>query len=247
MVPQMPPVCPLGERDGKPCAIGVHHIRERRTGPMFPLTVAVCRVHRYVFTVYPWTHVPYGRWAIAPTSPAGQAIRSEEPKEAWGTTVFQAAIDAEAEEPWSRGPTKQEEQREAARKHLKQAPIPRKERRPDRHAWSTQERILALVLCVLGLAPALSSDDRQRMATTLVVPTLTLIEGAAQIAKTPGYLSRGHAIRAVLDCIALEHAPRRLLAAGYLAGVWGRPLAWEATTGTLRDLAPFQRSGTDPP
>lgn len=214
---------------------------------MFPLTVAVCRVHRYVFTVYPWTHVPYGRWAIAPTSPSGQVIRSEDPKEAWGTTVFQAAINADAEEPWPRGYTGQEEQRDFARKHKKQAPIPRKATRPDRRTWSTQERILTLVLCVLGLAPALSSDDRQRMATTLVVPTLTLIEGAARIASNPGYVSRGHAIRAVLDHISVEQAPRRLLVAGYLAGVWGRPLVWDAATRSLRDLAPFRHSGTDPP
>jgi hypothetical protein len=215
---------------------------------MFPLTVAICRVHhRYVFTLYPWTHVPYGRWAIAPTSSSGQAIRSEDPREAWGTTVFKAAIDADAEEPWSRGYTEQEEQRDIARKQRKQAPIPRRTKGPDKNAWSTQERILALVLCVLGLAPTLSANDRQRIATTLVVPALTLIEGAARIVSAPGYLTRGHAIRAVLDGIPLDQAPRRLLVAGYLAGVWGRPMVWEAATGSLRDLTPFRRSGTDPP
>src|ERR1017187_11039531 len=47
------------------CEISVHHLRARRTGPQFPLTVVHCKTHGHAFTLYPPGHVPYGRVAVA--------------------------------------------------------------------------------------------------------------------------------------------------------------------------------------
>src|SRR4051812_12975097 len=71
MIASMPSICPRHEAGAAPCCLWVDHRRDRKTGPLFGLTVARCGPHRRAFTLYPPGHVPYGRVAIAPVSSDG--------------------------------------------------------------------------------------------------------------------------------------------------------------------------------
>ena len=106
--------------DDNSCHIGVHHIRERKTGPRFPLTVIQCKTHNKHFTLYPPGHTPYGRKAIAPVAPDGswplQADKTtpghddecpdkephQDKEKMFRGTLFDAALDATAVNAWNR-------------------------------------------------------------------------------------------------------------------------------------------------
>jgi hypothetical protein len=75
----------------------------------------------------------------------------------------------------------------------------------------------------------------QQIARTLEVMGLDHAEARRHLAKSAGLVGRGRAIVAVLDRIALDATlGDRMLAAGHLAGLWGEPIAWDATTGQRR-------------
>jgi len=77
----MPHSAPCGEGSTTPCRIGQHAMRERSTGPGYPLVVIRCHRHGKCFTVYPPGFVPYGRRRMptkpeeTATAPALQAAR----------------------------------------------------------------------------------------------------------------------------------------------------------------------------
>ena len=52
---------PCSEYSRQLCCVGLHHLRERQTGPGHPLVVVRCTVHRRFFTIYPKGFVPYSR------------------------------------------------------------------------------------------------------------------------------------------------------------------------------------------
>jgi hypothetical protein len=211
--PALPKVGPCSSRDRAACALGVDHVRERKTGPCFPLTVLVCETHGVGFTLYPPGHVPYGRAAVATVAPDGGVIL-EGPKgaAAFEGTVFAAALSASEGVAWDRA-------------------------RPGGSArwWGTQWRRLAVAQRICGLAPEIGEAERESAAAALGVALLLLREQAWRTAAAPGYRRRGKAVRAVLE--SLRQGPcvlSRLMASGHLAGLWGAPLWWEAQAGQLR-------------
>lgn len=222
--PDIPSTGPCGATEDGACRLARNHIRKRKTGPRFPLTVMRCRPHRRGFTLYPPGHVPYGREAIAPVSCDGGKVHSEPDSEPWSATVFEVALDAEEGKPWVREASGGAER-----------------------WWSTQGRRLERLVRWFALEPATGARQQQAIADVLVVALLLLIEQAQQIARRPGYRSRGSAVCAILA--ALTTAPvvaDRLAAAGYLAGLWGRPHRWDAGSGVLRSL-PYRLPETRAP
>jgi hypothetical protein len=206
------------------------------------VTVVYCCTHQAAFTVYPPGHYPYGRVAVAPSAPDGELLRegdagATETSDAegdadatetsdpegdaasrpldWVLTVFGAAQDAAAGQAWPR-------------------------RAPAR--WRTQGRWLQLGAQLLGIG--LVGDDtedeqrhREQMAEALGVPTLRLREGTQRYRQSRGYRERG---RAVMDVVQQLPTPRslndRILAAGAIAGLWGRPSRWDPGGRVVRPL-----------
>lgn len=179
-----------------------------------------CRTHGRAFTLYPPGHVPYGREAIAPVSHDGGCIRAEDEGEAWASTVFSAALDAAEAEPWCR-----------------EDPTGDHAGGGSERWWSTQGRRLDRLTRLVGVSPGLDTLQRQRLAEVLAVSLLLLLEHAKAIAATPGYRTRGLAVRTVLGALPVDlRASDRLVAAGHLVGLWGPPYRWDDSTSTLRSL-----------
>ena len=223
--PQIPDCCIDHDVDGAPCWITADHWRPRKTGPCFPLLVTHCSVHERAFTLYPSGHYPWGRAALAPVAPDGSAVAGSDLRD----TVFEAAIDAADGVAWERSiPTWSDQEPDPT------LDLP--------GWWSTQCRQLGFSLRLVGADRDLTDDDRHRISEALHVETLVAVEGAAAIREEPGYQARGRAVRDVLGRLVLG-VLRKLLVAGYHAGLWGRPLWWD---GVLRPLV-FRTSGTDPP
>lgn len=222
LVPVMPEAGPCAERDGRACQVWVDHVRERSTGPRFPLTVAACGTHGLAFTLYPPGHVPYGRAAMAPVTPEGRACTGAAEAEAFAGTFFQAALDASLEQSW-----------------LRESPG------GSERWWGTQGRRLSASVRVCGVWPELEEPRREAVAAALGVALLVLREGASAIKARPGYRSRGHAVRTVLERVwAGPCVLARLMASGHLVGLWGEPYSWDAGTAQLRRLS-FPGLGAD--
>jgi len=223
--PKLPLQGPCGELDNRPCRLWIDHRRERKTGPEFPLTVLRCGEHdRVAFTLYPPGHVPYGRQRIAPVAVDGSAVRgeSDDAVEAFGSTAFAAAVDAANGQPWSRD-----------------------ERGP---WWSVQGRWLAHLMDWVGVAVDVDDVLRARLAATLGVAQLLLLDQVKHIVAAPGYRSRGQAVTAVLAALSRDASQyHRLVVAGYEAGLWARPLRWDADAARLRALPFRPRPARGPP
>lgn len=229
MVASMPSSCLRREAGDPPCRVWVDHRRERKTGPLFALTVARCGPHDRSFTLYPPGHVPYGRIAIAPVSVDGALVKDAPSEErpagegpvalpSFSGTVFGAAIDAAAGLAWPR-------------------------QHPARPAhWRTQGRRLVRGARLIGIAPTTADNEgrhREQMARHLGVPTLVLIEQARQWTRARGYRERGAAIASVLaEMEASRRVSDRLMCAGTLGGLWGQPSRWSPGTRVLHRL-PF--------
>ena len=217
LVPKLPAQGPCGELDDQPCQLAFDHRRERKTGPAFPLTVLRCSPHgRRAFTLYPPGHVPYGRQRIAPVAVDGGAVHSEsgDAVEAFGSTAFVAAVDAANGRAWSRDG-----------------------REP---WWPAQGRWLARLMRWVGVAVDIDDELRARLAATLGVAQLLLRDQARRIAAAPGYRRRGEAVVMVLAALGRDaRVYYRLVLAGHEAGLWGRPLRWDADAARLRRL-PFR-------
>ena len=209
----------------KPCHIVVSHWRSRSTGPCFPICVAKCATHDRAFTLYPPSHIPYGRVGVAPVALDGETLvdaldddlsepemaHGRAPPLSWETTFLAAACDAAEGKPWSRdaGPL----------------------------WWQTQRRRIVRGAKLFGIDTGLSDPARDIHAGELEIAALVLRDDARAWSRASGYQSRGavvtHAMRGlprgrcVLD---------RVLVAGALAGLWGRPYRWEPRRGQLRDL-----------
>ena len=194
------------------CSIFLDHYRLRKTGPGHPVAVIGCGVHPYGrYTLYPPGHVPYGRQPVAAYYPSGQLVLDTEsggPR--WERTVFAAALDAAKGESWP-----------AEGRWFEEA---------DPRRRQTQARGLQLAGRLVGVHPELEDTVRERVATRLAVPTMTLIGGAGSWAKS--WKLRGEAILEVLEAIPKEASLLdRLLSAGAASGLWGQPRRWEARRG----------------
>ena len=204
------------------CSMFVGHYRPRKSGPRFPIAVVGCSAHPHGrYTLYPPGHVPYGREPAVPSSPSGGLLRDAATGEpVWEATLFAAAVDAAGGERWpSDSP----------------AGDPRRRR--------TQGRRLELAGRLVGVHARVAEIDdaaRERIATRLGVPTLTLRTAAREWAAS--WARRGAAVLAVLLIVPVDGALLdRILAAGALGGLWARPRRWDAVRGTWV-MAPSPRS-----
>jgi hypothetical protein len=183
-----------------------------------------CREHRCGFTLYPPGHVPYGRQAVAPLNFDGGLVYDEDGALAWYSTAFGAAIAADQGVAWSRDDGSADYTGGGS----------------DRW-WSTQCRTLARLVQLVGVAPALDVQRRQRLSEVLVVALLVLLDHAARIGNRLRYRCCGRAVCAVVGSLpANARIGDRLAAAGWIAGLWGQPFRWEGNH--LRPL--YQELGT---
>jgi len=216
LVPQLPLDGPC-RLPGEACRLRVHHVRERTTGPCFRLTVLRCEAHGRAFTLYPPGHRPYGRVAVVALAPSGEAVRGAD---RFAGTLFEAARDAARGTAW-----------------------PRERSGGSERWWGTQDRRLEHAARLTGVAPGLTVEVRQELASLLDVDLL-LLTGRST---STGYRDLGHAVCQVLD--ALRPGPcvvDRLGAAGAHVGLWGEPLRFDPSTGALR-RHPFRATGTTGP
>lgn len=199
--------CPQALGDER-CRLSKHDRRQRKTGPCCALPVLRCRTHGEYFTIYPQGFTPYGRQRVAPASTGPEAaVGGRDP---WAGTMFEAAAQtAEGEvgvrdAGFDEGPSK------------------------PRH--STQRRRVHVAAWLLGLA---TGDERRadRVAQALNLPGLDHRQARAQFAVASTLRKRGLVILSVLGRMPLNGAlDRRLLCAGFLVGLWGRPALWDART-----------------
>ena len=189
-----------------------------------------CREHGRRFTLYPPGHVPYGRRAVAPVAVDGSLVRSEDGELDFSGTAFEAAIDAAEAQPWARSD-----------------PTGRYCGGGTDRWWSTQGRHLKRLTRWVGVAPDLSRQLRELIAEVLLVALLLLEEQMQRVLACPGYRTRGTAVVAVLrEAKQVPDVADRLVAAGYIAGLWGCPHRWEADRGQLRPLL-YRHLGTRSP
>lgn len=219
---------------GVDCVLEVDHVRPRKTGPCFPLTVMNCRAHGCAFTLYPPGHVPYGRKAIAPVASDGALVRpalslSVAPSaEVWRGTIFEGAMDAADEKAWGR------------------------EVDGGVGVWwgghdqwrSTQGEHIDVAAALLGIAPWLSAGVRQQIGSALAVPTLSLLDAVVEFGRADGRESQGAAVMSVLGQVSLAGIADRMAVCGHLCGWRGPAHRWDGRQ--LRAL-PFRPTGTGPP
>jgi hypothetical protein len=165
--------------------------------------VVRCATHPSAsFTLYPPGHYPYGRKALLRCSVAGPPLRDPESVQLpWDDTVLEAAKQA-ASERWPA--------------HSTDGPGTRR----------TQGRHLELAGRLLGAHPELDDDVRERIATRLLVPTMTLLSAASLWSTS--WTQRAAAVALVLAAVPVDGSlPDRLLSAGYVAQLWPRPRRWQ--------------------
>lgn len=202
----LPTRCPFTSPGEEGCRLGVHHRRERKTGPCFPLDVVHCATHPvHSFTLYPAGHFPYGRKALVRSSVAGPLMLDAETREpVWDGTVLEAAQQAASGVRWV--------------PHSAHTVVPAVRR--------TQGRRLELAGLLLGVHPDLDDVERERIATRLRVPTMTLRSATSMWSSI--WTSRGAAIVVVLAAVPVDSSLLdRLLSAGYVAGLWAQPRRWD--------------------
>jgi hypothetical protein len=228
----MVPDCCMAGMPGERCRLKLDHYRERKTGPGFQLTVVRCTTHKKALTLYPPGHYPYGRVAVAPAAPDGALLLKADQVSAegndveggksvsrvdWSMTVFEAAQDAAQAEAWPR-------------------------ESPSR--WRTQGRWLQLGARLLGIGPAVYDTNtdrgqrhRERMAGTLGLRTMHVLEGAQRYKDSRGYCDRGQTVMHVLHQLPMPRTlSERILAAGAIAGLWGQPSRWDPRLRVVRPL-----------
>ena len=202
--------CPEAGGESADCVIRLHHRRERKTGPGFPLLVLDCRTHRHAFTLYPLGHVPYGRLAFAPVSCDGELLHNAEAQSAgergpcWQLTIFLAALQAASGHPWPRDSD------------------------GIQMIWDTQLLHLATCAKALGLSKDTPPRLGEQLAQRLDVPRLALLDAAQAYQQGRGYQEQGRAIESVLERLRPGRCLlEQLLGCGVLSGLWRSVVRWE--------------------
>jgi hypothetical protein len=163
------------------------------------------------FTVYPPGHVPYGRIAMVAADSEGRWVRGN----ALALTVFSAVLEASDRDTDPRQDVVRE---------------PRVHRR-------TRGRRIGLCAAIMGIAGVLTDPIRGRIADALSVPALKLREATQAYNASRSMRERAGVVVRVLQSVALATRRMGLLAAGYFAGLWGRPNHWDPIDKMLRPLA----------
>ena len=202
--------CPSGRGDA-PCQLSNHSWRRRKTGPCFPVRVLFCRTHGIHFTVYPHSFVPYSRERIAPVTTRRAPEPTAPTNAAWAGTVFEAAARAAAGE-----------------RAVRDAGF---EEGPAKPRHSTQRRKIGFAGRLLALSPEIDERLSERVGQSLNLPGLDHRNGRAAFARAATLRERGRVILSSLERLPLAGGfEQRLLAAGYLTGLWGLPSTWDART-----------------
>jgi len=187
------------------CSISKDGHRRRRTGPGLALQVMKCETHGH-FTVYPMGHVPYGRTAVAPVNVAGDPVRvgaAAAPLAQWRQTLFEATAAVSG---------------------------PRWHRELGR-ADAVQRRQTEEAANILGLSPDIDQTLAERIRAELSLPGLDHDKARRDYAAARGHVERARAIVPLLQLLVVNDSLcARVLRAGFLAGVWGRPLVVEVHT-----------------
>jgi len=161
--------------------------------------VVVCVVHGQYFTLYPPAYVPYGRKRLVPK------------QDSWRGTLFEAAVEAAADERWS-------------------------DIGEEGEWWSTQWRHIERAGELLGL----SSPEKlaEQVAMHLDVD-LHLHERARRQYREGGFRQRGNAVMMIVRPAARgEGRTRRLLRAGFATEWCGRSFYADPRRG-LQSIASF--------
>lgn len=210
--------CARAVENGR-CAISKHAWRNRKTGPSFPLRILQCRTHLHYFTVYPLGFTPYARQALAPLASVRAA--ASEPaaiSSPWDRTVFEAAFHAAEGKLGLRDVTHGD---------------------PVEPRYATGRRRTQRAGLLLGLAA--ETDERVAEVVAQSLRLLGLNHRAARQAFAHARTRRdqGAAIISTLRVLPTTGALEpRLLGAGFLVGLWGRPALWDART-SCRTFPPF--------
>jgi hypothetical protein len=206
----LPESCLFASSESGACRIRRAHLRERKTGPCFPVVVLRCHTHRHAFTLYPLGHMPYGRVAFAPVSSDGELLTSADEEggsrggPSWQTTIFLAALQAASGHPWPR---------EADGSGM---------------IWETQLEHLEKSAKLLGLTEETPPRTGEQIASRLCVRRLELLDAAQAYQGARGYMERGRAIVSVLKRLEpLRCFLQELLLCGVLSGLWGRVERWD--------------------
>lgn len=203
------------------CAISKHSWRSRKTGPAFPLRILRCRTHAHYFTVYPTGYTPHGRQRLTPmASPAVAPTEQAALAGQWEGTVFEAAVGAAAG-------------KLGLREVIHGDPVePR---------YVTQRRRIARTGLLLALAAEIGERVAEVVAQSLKLLGLQHQSARQAFSRARTMAARGAVIVSVLQAMPLTGAlDARLLAAGFLAGLWGRPALWDARTSS-RTFPPCAR------
>ena len=224
--PSLPTDGPCQEADDRPCRLGVHQSRLRKTGPEYELVMVHCHTHGRFFTLYPPGYAPYKRKPVALVAPDGRPVlRQVDPEvgegellarlESFTGTLFEAGLDASLGNAWPRfGPW-----------GLGGA---------ERY-WSTQCRQIEVAALLLGVSGGLAAPDREAVTEVLGVERMLVSELSAKVRRRPGYRVRGDAIAQVLATLPRGRCEvDRLLDAGHVAGLWGLPRRWDPGACALR-------------
>lgn len=221
LVGEVPACCAWRQQGDAPCRISRKDERPRTTGPCFPLSVVYCATHDVHFTLYPPGHVPHGRQPVVSLAPDGsvplapRSVEQEEIPAPLDGTVFEAAWDAGHKRIWSR------------------------ECYQETGQWlATQVQRVEQTARLAGVNTDLEVATSIAQSEALGVDVLTLREAQAMVRQKPGLISRGAAVIHVLKtCIRRGgHLVQRLIAAGHLAGLWGRPYWWIPSASRLVPL-----------
>jgi hypothetical protein len=223
--PCLPTVGPCQEADDRPCRLGVHQSRSRKTGPLHDLVVVHCHTHGRFFTLYPPGYAPYKRKPVGLVAPDGRPVLHQvDPRagegellprlERFAGTLFEAGLDASMGRTWSRfGPW-----------GLGGA---------ERY-WSTQCRQIEVAARLLGVSGQLRAPDREAITEVLGTERMLVSELSAEVRRRPGYRAHGAAIAQVLATLPAGRCEvDRLLDAGHVAGLWGLPRRWDPQSGAL--------------
>ena len=159
--------------DDVPCRIGVHHLRDRKTGPAVPIAVLYCYTHGRAFTLYPLGPFPYGRAALAPVDSDDGPSRAAngEPAEPdaldWSSTVFGGAV-------------------EMSETGTKPQPIA-----PADAWWATEPPdVLKRPAPLLGLEPAFDGTSAELLDHQLGIPSLRLNDARQAYRQARGVVAR---------------------------------------------------------
>ena len=209
------------------CAISKHAWRSRKTGPGFPLRILQCRTHPHYFTVYPLGFTPYARQALAPLASAVRAAASGSPaiSSPWDRTVFEAAVRAA-------------EGKLGLRDVIHGDPVEAR--------YVTGRRRTQRAGLLLGLAAQTDERVAEVVAQSLGLLGLDHQAGRRAFSRAHTRCDQGTAIVSMLHVLPTTGAlETRLLGAGFLVGLWGRPALWDARTSS-RTFPPFAAPSAPP-